>query len=147
MVYKRKAHVLFVGNGDPSRALIAAAFANVLGLHFMRARAVELQRMPCLPQLSSIMHEVGLDVSNPRLYLLYRDNIAWADLVVALDVAAAAACPVLPTWVQKRCYPFAPPEDIESLRRVRDAIQQRVAGMVGGMAFMAAFDERNICVR
>ena len=113
----------------------------------MRARAVKLQRRPCLPQLGNIMHEVGLDVSNPRLYRLNNNNIAWADLVVALDEAAAAACPVLPTWVQTRCYPFAAPENIESLRRVRDAIQQRVAGMVGGMALMAAFDEGEINVR
>lgn len=138
MVYKRKAHVLFVGSGDPSRAAMATAFANTLGQRYMRARAVALQVAPCLPELDSIMHEVGIDVSNSLMYALNSDNLAWADLLIALDEVAAGACTGLPAHVQKRCYQFTPPENRESLRRVRDAIQQRVAGMVGGMACIEA---------
>lgn len=138
MVYKRKANVLFISSGDPCRALMAAAFANSLGQRFISARAVTLQPEPLPPQLLSTLENMGWDVClHPEAeYPLNAANLAWADLVVALDEATALACPALPEGVQKRCYPFARPENLESLRQVRDAIQQRVAGMVGGMAMI-----------
>lgn len=138
MVYKRKAHVLFVSSGDSSRALMAAAFANSLGQHCMLARAITLHALSQTQALAEIMREVGLADFDPSLHSLNSDNLTWADLVVTLDAAAMAACPALPAHVQQRCYVFAPPENKEGLRTVRAAIQQRVAGMVGGMKLMAA---------
>jgi len=137
MVYKRKAKVLFVGSGDTSRALIAAAIANDLGQAYMTARAVGLQPEPLPPELLHGLHALGLDAQQPALDLLDASDLTWADLLVTLDAAAARACPVLPAWVQTRCYAYAPPENVESLRRVFDALQQRVAGMLGGMAMIA----------
>jgi len=138
MVYKRKAHVLFVSSGDTCRALMAAAFANSLGQRYLLARAVSLQALGQAPALAEVMCEVGLADFDPSLHDLNSDNLAWADLVVTLDAAATAACPVLPAHVQQRCYAFAPPENTQELRTVRAAIQQRVAGMVGGMQLMDA---------
>ena len=137
MVYKRKAHVLFVGSGDAGRAIMATVFANALGQGFMQARAVGLSDATWPPELLRVMQEVGFDAANQPLHTLSSDHLAWADLLVTLDQAAADACPTLPPQVQMRCYPFAQPENIDALRQVRDAIQQRVAGMVGGMAMLA----------
>ena len=135
MSYKRKAHVLFVSNGDVCRALIAAAFANSLGQRYMEARAVALHPGPLAPELLGAMREV--EIADHTLHPFDASNLAWADLVVTLDEAADRACPTLPERVQKRCYPFACPNDLDSLRRVRDAIKQRVEGMIGGMAMIA----------
>ena len=139
MGYKRKAHVLFVGSGDLCRAMMAAAFANSLGQRYMEARAAALyhDHGPLAPELLGAMREAGVEIADQILHPFDARNLAWADLVVTLDEAADRACPTLPEWVQKRCYPFAHPENLDSLHRVRDAIKQRVEGMIGGMAMIA----------
>ena len=137
MVYKRKAKVLFVGYGDTSRALIATAVANSLGQRYMTARAVSLQPEPLTPELLQALHTLGLETLPTALDPLDASDLAWADLLVTLDRAAARACPVLPAWAQTRCYVYDPPENLESLRLVFEAIRQRVAGMLGGMAMIA----------
>ncbi len=137
MVYKRKAKVLFVGYGDTSRALIAAAIANDSGQGYMLARAAGLQPEPLTPELLHGLNSLGLGALQPGLEPLDASDLAWADLLVTLDAAATHACPLLPAWAQTRCYPYAPPENLESLRPLFDALQQRVAGMLGGMAMIA----------
>ncbi|MBI5753239.1 MAG: hypothetical protein HZA59_14025 [Hydrogenophilales bacterium] len=131
MPYKRKAHVLFAGSGEVCRALLAASFANTAGAAWMEARAVALHEAPLAPEPGCVL--AGIDLPDQTLHRLDQANIAWADLIVALDEASDIACPRLPSSVQKRCYPFPQPENLEDLRRVRDAIQQRVEGMIGGM--------------
>ena len=137
MGYKRKAHVLFLGSGDLCRAMMAAAFANTAGADFIEARAAALHLRPPPLALADVMREAGVELAGQALYPFDAGNLAWADLVVTLDKAADRACPALPEWVQKRCYPFVQPENRDSLRQVRDAIKRRVAGMVGGMAMIA----------
>lgn len=140
MVYKRKANVLFVGSGDCSRALMAVAFAHALGEGYLSARAVALQQEPLAPEFLPVMQQLGLDMPTPSVYALNPENLAWADVVIALDEAAEHACATLPAGTQKRLYPFAAPDNVESLRQVCDLIRQRVAGMVGGMAMLASSD-------
>jgi len=129
--YKRKAHVLFVGSGEVCRALIATHFANSIGAAWMEARAVALDESS-KPNCAIAGH----DIPGQPMHRLDSENIAWADLVVTLDESADLACPPLPASVQKRFHPFPQPENADDLRRVRDAIQQRVEGMIGGMRMM-----------
>ena len=129
--YKRKAHVLFVGSGEVCRAMVATAFANSMGAAWMEARAVALHESPA-PHCAI----VGYDLPAQPLHRLDPENIDWADLIVTLDETADLACPPLPAAVQKRCYPFPQPENADDLRRVRDAIQQRVEGIIGGMRML-----------
>lgn len=131
MPYKRKAHVLFVGSGDVCRTLLATMFANSIGAAWMEARAVTLDAA-AEPKCAL----APSDLPDQLVYRLNQENIAWADLIVALDEQADLACSLLPVMVQKHCYPFPQPENIEDLRRVRDAIKQRVEGMIGGMRMM-----------
>lgn len=132
MPYKRKAHVLFVGSGEVCRALLAATLANTLGEAWMEARAVALQGT-----FAAGCALPGIDLSAQTLPNLDAENIAWADLVVALDEAAAQACVELPKRIQQRCYAVAPAGNAEDWGRVRAAIQQRIEGMIGGMRMLA----------
>ena len=134
MPYKRKARVLFVDSGDACRARLAAQFANSLGAAWMEARAVALHEATLAHKAKCAL--AGIDLPDQTLHRLDQENIAWADLVVALDEMANLACPSLPEGVQKRCYPFPQPENADDWQRVREAIQQRVEGMIGGMRMM-----------
>lgn len=128
MPYKRKARVLFFGSGEPCRALLAASMANEMGAEWIEARAV------ALPETNNIdCSAAGLDAADRAGQVLNQEISAWADLIITLDDAADAACPPLPSHVQKRCYPVAPADSPADWLRVREAIQQRVEGMIGGM--------------
>ena len=137
MGYKRKARVLFVASGDGSRAAMAAAFANTLGQAYLEAPAVCLDHAPATTELREAMRASGVAMADEMLCALDASSLAWADLLVTLDEAADRACPPLPKGVQKRCYVFARPENVVDLYRTRDAIKQRIEGMIGGMVMMA----------
>lgn len=96
-----------------------------------------LHPVPLAPALVSTLRETGAAFADRMPLPFDAETLAWADLIVTLDAAADRACPAVSEWAQKRCYPFAHPTDIESLRQVRDAIKRRVEGMVGGMAMIA----------
>lgn len=130
MPYKRKAHVVFIGSGDVCRAMLAASLANASGAEWIEARAAALSP----PQNNCAWTEI--DTAAQIWHSLDQETLAWADLIVTLDEAADKACPPLPPHIQKRCYPFAQPENPVDFRRVRDAIQQRVEGMIGGMRML-----------
>lgn len=134
MPYKRKAHVLFVGSGEVCRAILATLFANSIGAAWMEARAGVIHEASLPAKYDCML--AGVDPSDQILHRLDQANIAWADLIVTLDEAADHACPPFPARVQKRCYPFPQPQNSEDWRQVRDAIQQRVEGMIGGMRMM-----------
>lgn len=137
MVYKRKAHVLFVGSGDSSRARMAASFANSLGAQYMQARALGVAAEPLLPELQHALRALGVEGLEQALPPLDADHLQWADVLIALDVGVAQACPQLPQGVQTRCYAFATPANTQHLHQIREAIRQRIAGMLGGMKMLA----------
>lgn len=122
--------MLFVSSGEVCRALLATHYAHALGAEWIEARAVGLDASArcALPDI---------DQADQTTYALDPENIAWADLVVSLDEAAALACAVLPAQVVQRCYPVPPPTDADDWPRVRTAIQARVVGMIGGMRMMS----------
>jgi len=134
--YKRKARVVFLSSGDGCRAMLAAVFANTTGAEFIEARAMVLHPVPPAPALVSALRETGVTLAEHMPTPFDAGTLAWADLVVTLDEAADRACPAVHEWTQKRCYPFAHPTDLDSLRQVRDAIKRRVEGMVSGMAMI-----------
>jgi len=133
--YKRRAHVLFVGSGEACRALLAAHFANTIGAAWMEARAVLLQA--ALVPLAPACELAGGESPEQTVHGLNQENIAWADLIVTLDEAANLACLSCPTRVQQRCYLIPQPETTADMQHVRDTIQQRVEGMIGGMRMMS----------
>lgn len=121
--------MLFVSSGEACRALLAVHYAHLLGAEWVEARAVGLDASArcALPEI---------DPADQTKYALDPENIAWADLVVSLDEAAALACAALPAQVVRRCYPVPPPTNADDWPHVCAAIQARVAGMIGGMRMM-----------
>lgn len=122
--------MLFVSSGEVCRALHATHYAHTLGAEWIEARAVGLDASTrcALPDI---------DPADQAVYPLDQENLAWADLVVSLDEAAARACATLPAVVAQRCYPFPPPTNADDWPHVRAALEVRVAGMIGGMRMMS----------
>lgn len=134
MPYKRKVRILFLAYGDAYRARLAATLALRLGASLLEARACMLApaRMRLSPQA---LDQASLAVQ--EVNSLDEALLQWADLVICLDRQSDAECPALPASVQKRCYPYAAPHDAASLAALKRALEQRIAGIIGGIKMLA----------
>lgn len=136
MPYKRKVRVIFVASGDICRAQMAHTIAQHLGRDCLETRAFTLQAHALTPFARSILNALGITPEQASQQW-QAEQLAWADLIIALDEAADAALSPLPATAQKRCYPFLPAQDMAGFERLRCALEQRIAGMLGGVRMMA----------
>ena len=140
MAYKRPAHIIFFSGENTSRAWMATCLANQLGTGWMEAHACALSSQSvdsCVPE---VMAEIGVAGTPQAIDVLNEALLEWADLVVTLDAEADRLCPALPAGVQKRCYAFVDPVPAGSAaayREMRDAIRQRIEGMIAGMKMLS----------
>ena len=106
----------------------------------MEAHACALSPQSVDSRVLDVMAEIGVAWCNQTIDILSDALLDWADLVVTLDAEADRLCPALPTGVQKRCYAFVDPVPAGSAaayREMRDAIRQRVEGMIAGMKMLS----------
>lgn len=123
--------VLFLGRKGNCRALMAAAFARFHGSDVIDVRWAGRSPVESLDhQCETIMAEKGMDLKFSRPY-----SVAEAlpegtpDLVVTLDPAAAAMeLADAPGKVWELPQPID--NDVDSLRAVRDDIEQRVLNLI-----------------
>lgn len=134
MPYKRKARIVFLAYGDVYRARLATAIALRLGQNFLEARACTLAPVQPL-NLSALAADQNQYAD--EMTALDGAAINWMDLLICLDAQAEALCPELPPRVQKRVYPYAAPTDAASLAALSLALEQRIAGIVGGIKMIA----------
>ena len=143
-MYKRSAHVLFLGAGDPCQSQMAAGWANHLGGGRIVARSAVIGPHGTNSCAVTVMGEAGIDISRQPSPCLVPGMLAWADLVVTVCRGADEQCPALPAGVQKRHWPLANPSQgseneagvLQSWRMLRDDIRSRVEGMIGGMKML-----------
>ena len=138
MGYKRKARIVFLAGSDGSFAAMAAGFANALGAKRMEGKAAAFSHAPLASAAIAAMNESGISLATENFSAPEAKLLQWADLVVTLDAVAEKCCPPLPAHVQKKHYPFETVEEsnIAAYRKVRDAIRERIEGMIGGMAML-----------
>ena len=139
MAYKRPAHIIFLSGENTSRAWMATSLANQLGIGWMEAHACALSSQSVDSRVPELMTEIGVAWSGLAIDILSDALLEWADLVVTLDAEADRLCPALPAGVQKRCYAFVDPMpagSVAAYREMRDAIRQRVEGMIAGMKML-----------
>ncbi len=111
-MYKRPARVLFIGANGDSHTDLAARLTGEIGAGWMEGLGADLDRLDA-------------------------DQLAWADLVIPLDVHTRQRCPALPPTARLKVWdlPELPPEDTEA------EIRRRLTGMLGGLRMLSRVDE------
>ena len=123
--------VVFACVHNAGRSQMAAALFNQVA-DPARARAVSAGTEPAdrvHPEVVEAMREAGTDLSSARPHLLTRELAASARLLVTMG--CGEACPYVP-GLRRQDWPLDDPEgrSFAEVRRIRDEIRQRVAGLV-----------------
>jgi arsenate reductase len=123
--------VLFACIHNAGRSQMAAAWLNKLASG-ERARGISAGTEPgsrVHPEVLEAMKEVGIDLSNAKPVLLTRDLAAGASLLVTMG--CGESCPVVP-GLERDDWPLQDPKgkDMETVRRIRDDIRDRVKSLV-----------------
>jgi arsenate reductase (thioredoxin) len=123
--------VLFVCVHNAGRSQIAAGFLDRLGegrIHIRTAGSEPADQIN--PTVVEAMDEIGIDLSKEYPKPLTTEAVQAADVVVTMG--CGDACPIFPgkryeDWELEN--PAG--KDLETVRRIRDEIRQRVEGLVG----------------
>jgi protein-tyrosine-phosphatase len=85
------------------------------------------------PEVVEVMHEVGVDLSSAHPKLMTADLAAGAARVVTMG-CAEGECPVVSAPVEDWALPDPAGQPIETVRAIRDDIDQRVRSLVSVLA-------------
>ena len=123
--------VIFACVHNAGRSQMAAAFFNKLADR-TRAEAVSAGTQPgqqIHPLVVEVMNEAGLDLSSQKPKLL-TDALA-RDASLLVTMGCGDACPYVPGLAMMD-WPLPDPKDqpIDSVRRIRDDVRDRVAALV-----------------
>jgi arsenate reductase len=122
-------NVLFVCVGNSGRSLMAERLLrrDAAGRHQARS-AGSAPGSQAHPQVLEALREIGIDASDHVPHELDREDVEWADVVVA---TCDDACPVI---ADKRyvAWELADPKTmpVEQVRPLRDEIDRRVRDLV-----------------
>jgi len=106
---------------------MAAAFFNALA-NPAAARAVSAGTQPAeylLPEVITVMREVGIDVAQATPRRLTEDLAREANLLITMG--CGEACPIVP-GARREEWPLPDPKErpLEAVRQIRDQIRRRV---------------------
>ena len=133
------ASVLFVCVHNAGRSQMAKALFNELaqqrGLPFEAESAGTEPAGHVHSTVVAVMQELGIDLSLERPKLLANDMVARAGRVITMGCAVdAEACPaVFVKDVEDWGLPDPKDRDLEGVRAIRDAIQERVERLLASM--------------
>ena len=130
-------NVLFVCVHNSARSQMAEAFLKQLAGDRLRVESAGFRPAPINPLVVAVMQEIGFDLSakkTRKIFDLYRDGRLYSYVITVCDQAAAEKCPIFPGLVTRLHWSFEDPagftgtweERLEKIRKVRDAIQERV---------------------
>ncbi|HWP60826.1 MAG TPA: arsenate reductase ArsC [Candidatus Acidoferrales bacterium] len=123
--------VLFACTHNAGRSQMAAAFFN-LWAEPTRARAVSAGTEPAErvhPEVVTVMHEAGIDLSNAKPRKLTPEIASQAQLVVTMG--CGESCPVVP-GARYEDWQIEDPKDkpLEQVRAIREEIRARVYKLI-----------------
>ena len=130
--------VYFLCTGNSCRSQMAEGFARHLGKEVLEAYSAGTKPVGVNPLAIEIMQEVGIDISSQTSDPVDRALLNNSDKVITLCGDAWESCPYVPVTVEKSRWPLEDPagvegteeEVLETFRRVRDEIKQRVQELV-----------------
>ncbi|MDV3293872.1 MAG: arsenate reductase ArsC [Nitrososphaerales archaeon] len=125
--------LLFVCIQNAGRSQMAEAFAKGLGLEAMSAGTVPAKALN--PVVVEVMREKGYDLSANKPKMLTMEMIEAARLVVTMGCSVDSVCPKpMLAMMQKKLIDWdledTKGKSIQEVRRIRDEIATRVAGLV-----------------
>jgi len=125
------AKVVFACVANAGRSQMAAAFFNTLA-NSSRARAISAGTRPeraVHPEVVTTMGEKGIDLSKATPQYLSTDLAQDAHILITMG--CGDECPLIP-GVERDDWPIEDPkgQPAETVRRIRDDIQKRVADLV-----------------
>lgn len=122
--------VLFICVGNAGRSQMAEAFFNQLAKG--KARAVSAGTSPAdvvAPETVQVMVEAGLDIRGAKPKLLTEEMLAQVGRVVTMGCGVGGVCPAAFVPTEDWGLPDPKGKPIEEVRRIRDEIRKRVAGL------------------
>lgn len=147
-MYKRKARILFLCDGNSCRSQMAEGYANALGGKWLEARSAGIVAHGKNSKAIEIMLEDQIDITSQESTVVDNEMISWADLIVTVCSHVDSHCLVLPGGIRKKHWPLSDPakaqgtddEIMQEFRSVRDEVKRRVLGMLGGMKMLDRSD-------
>ena len=125
--------ILFVCVHNAGRSQMAAGLTRKLGGDRVAVRSAGSDPAESVnPAAVEAMAEVGVDIADAAPELLDRDAVEEADVVITMG--CGDACPVFPGKRYEDWELDDPAgEDLETVRRIRDEIQSRVAALLDSL--------------
>ncbi|MEF8793975.1 hypothetical protein [Thiohalorhabdus sp.] len=147
-MYKRPARILFIDPGEGARARIAQAWARELGTRWVEAGAAAMVAGESQPDLTRVLDErVVSGDTGPCPNWTQALEASW-DLVVLLDFKGSEDLPArirgvrVKSWnLADSCPAGADGSAIEAMDLCRDALRERVEGLLGGFRMKAREDD------
>jgi|SRR5438067_1767765 len=129
-----KPRVLFVCVHNAGRSQMAAGFLRRLGGGRVEVRSAGSEPAASLnPNAVAAMAEIGVDIAGEQPTLLETDAVRESDVVVTMG--CGDTCPIFP-GKRYEDWELEDPagKDLETVRRIRDEIRDRVAALLAELA-------------
>ncbi|MCC5887371.1 MAG: arsenate reductase ArsC [Gammaproteobacteria bacterium] len=119
--------ILFLCVGNSARSQMAEGLARALLPATVTVESAGSEPGTLNPAAVAVMAEIGIDISEHQPKGLDAVDIAAADFIVTL--CAEEICPVVPGAGKRLHWPTSDPVDIESFRRAREQIRERIEAL------------------
>ena len=129
-----KPRVLFVCVHNAGRSQMAAGFLRRLGGGRVEVRSAGSEPAASLnPNAVAAMAEIGVDIAGEQPTLLETDAVRESDVVITMG--CGDTCPIFP-GKRYEDWELEDPagKDLETVRRIRDEIRDRVAALLAELA-------------
>jgi len=125
-------NVIFICKKNSCRSQIAEGFARTLGEGKIKVASAGLEASQVHPTAMEVMSEVGIDISNQTSDPVTAYNPDEFDVVISL---CGCGVKLPPEWVTREIFQDWQLDDpdgqpIETFRRVREEIKQRVETLI-----------------
>jgi arsenate reductase len=132
-----KVKVLFVCVHNAARSQVAEAFMNKLCGDEYEAESAGFEPGEINPLAMEAMKEIGIDISGNKakgVFDFFKQGKLYGFVITVCDESSGEMCPIFPGITAKLHWSFADPsqftgsheEKLEKMRRVRDAIRDKV---------------------
>ena len=125
--------VLFVCVHNAGRSQMAAGLTRLRSQGRIRVRSAgSAPAEEINPNAVAVLEELGIDITDEFPKPLTDDGVRAADVVITMG--CGDACPIYPGKRYEDWELDDPAgQDLETVRRIRDEIDERVQGLVGGL--------------